>query len=92
MKTLYLDLIQLSLILTMGLDIFGEPFVEQLMGVEEVRHHEVEQSPQLSHVILDRSTSQQETVPGLELFQGIPSLRKNVLDGLSFVQNHELPF
>lgn len=41
MKSLYLDLVQLLLVLTVGLNVFRKPLVEELVRVEKVRHHKV---------------------------------------------------
>lgn len=58
MKTLNFNLIQLLLVLTVSFNILGEPFVEQLVRIEQIGHDEVKQSPQLCHVVLDGSTCQ----------------------------------
>lgn len=91
METLDLDLIEFTLILTVSLDVLGKPFVEEFVRIEEIGHNEVEESPQLSHIILDGGACQEKAVPGLKLFQGVPPLRKDVLNSLGLVQNHELP-
>ena len=57
-QSLNFDLVELFLVLTVCLDVLGEPLIEQLMGVEEVRHHKVEERPQFGHVVLDRRTSE----------------------------------
>jgi len=57
-QSLNFDLVELFLVLTVCLDVLGEPLIEQLMGVEEVRHHKVEQRPQFGHVVLDRRTGE----------------------------------
>lgn len=45
MQTLNLDLIEFLLILTMGLNVLREPLIEKFMGIEEIRHDEVQQCP-----------------------------------------------
>lgn len=36
--------------------VLGEPFLELVEGIEQLGHDEVQQGPQLSHGILNRST------------------------------------
>jgi len=91
MQSLNFDLIKLLLVLTVCLDVLGEPLIEQLMRIKEIRHHKVEQCPKFCHIVLDRRTSEQQSVSRLEFLKGVPSLRQNILDSLGFVQNHELP-
>jgi hypothetical protein len=38
------------------LNVLGEPFLELLMAVEELRHDEVQESPELSHGVLNWSS------------------------------------
>jgi len=45
MKTLNFDLVELTLVLTVGLDIFREPFIEKFMRVEKIRHYKIEKGP-----------------------------------------------
>lgn len=45
MQTLYLNLIELFLILTVRLNVLRKPLVEELMGIEQVRHYKVKQGP-----------------------------------------------
>jgi hypothetical protein len=56
MQSFQLVLIKLTLVHGMLLDIFGEPFLELFVVVEELGHNEMKQSPKLSHRILDRGS------------------------------------
>ena len=51
-------LVQLSLIHRVLFDVFREPFLKLLVVVEQLRHDEMEQSPQLSHRVLDWGSGQ----------------------------------
>lgn len=76
----------------MSFNVLGKPLVKQLVRIEKIRHHEIEQGPEFSHIILNGSSSQQETVSRLELLENVPSLGEDIFDRLGFVQNHKLPF
>lgn len=56
MKSLELMLVELTLIHGMLLNIFGEPFLELLMVIEELRHDKMKESPKFSHGVLDWGT------------------------------------
>ena len=77
-----------ALILRCVLDILREPLVELVVRVEQARHDEVQESPQFCkvsaeksiprtvrptlHIILDRSTSQQQSVSAVESKERLP--------------------
>ena len=75
----------------MTLDILAEPLLELVVGVEQGRHHKVEQGPELCHRVLDRGPGQQKATPTLELQQHFPALTVGRLDGLGLVEDHVLP-
>jgi hypothetical protein len=52
----------------------------------------VHETPELHHVILQRCASEQESSLGVEPQQSLPSLGPEVLDVLSFIQDHVVPF
>lgn len=56
-EALDLVLVEGALVLAVGLDVFGEPLLELLVGVEELGHYEVEQGPELGHCVLDGGAS-----------------------------------
>lgn len=62
------------------------------MIFEKLWHNEVKESPQLCHAVLDRSTREEKTVPGLELQKDFPATGCVILDGLRLVENHVVPF
>lgn len=91
MEFLNLMLVQCFLILAMSLDVFGEPFLELLVGVKNFWHDEVKECPEFSHGILDWCSCQQKLVSCLKVHQDAPSLRSNIFDSLCFVKDHVLP-
>ena len=58
----------------MVLDVSAEPVVELAVGVEQGRHDEVEQRPQLGHRVLDRCARQEDPAATLEAQQVLPAL------------------
>ena len=67
-----LALVQSRLLLSVALNVAGEPLVELLVRVKHGGHDEVEQSPQLLHRVLDGGTGQEETVTTVEAEQYLP--------------------
>ena len=61
------------------------------MVIEELGHNEMEQCPQLSHRVLNRSSSQKQSISSLELQKYFPASTQVILDGLGLVQNHIIP-
>jgi hypothetical protein len=61
---------------------FGEPVVEMGLRVEEGGHDEVQQRPQLRHVVLDGCPTQQQPVPAGKALQGFPPYAAAALDRL----------
>jgi hypothetical protein len=92
MQALDLMLIQLPLVLRMCLNILRKPLLELLMRVKQLRHNEMQQSPQFSHRILYRCSSQQQPIPRMKPHQYLPSLRSRVLYSLGLIEDHVLPF
>ncbi|TFA99797.1 hypothetical protein CCMA1212_008205 [Trichoderma ghanense] len=90
-KPLQLVLVQFRVALGVRLDVLGEPFTELVVGVKERRHDEVQQGPQLLHVVLDGGTRQQQAVSAVEAEQALPSGAGRALDGLGLVEDHVLP-
>lgn len=97
-----------ALVLRSILDIFGEPLVELIMRVKKAGHDEMEQCPELYvkvsdcrhcwhillalHGVLNRCTSQKQTIATLESKQCLPPYTRGILDVLSLVEDHILPF
>jgi hypothetical protein len=87
-----LMLVDLSLVCQRVLfNVLREPFLELLMGVEELRHDKVEKGPQLCHRVLDRSTSQEESVSCIELKQYLPPSTQVIFYSLRLIENHIMP-
>lgn len=89
-ESVQLSLLELPLVLSV-LYIPGKPLLELVVGVEELRHDEVEQGPEFRHCVLNRGSCQEELVSASEAQQCVPSLGLYVFDGLGFVQNDVLP-
>ena len=66
MQALQLMLVKLSLVHAVLLDVLGEPLLKLLVIIEELRHDEVKQCPQLSHRVLNWCTRQQQPITSLE--------------------------
>jgi hypothetical protein len=56
-----------------------------------MRHQEVEQTPQLHKIVLERRARQQQPALCLKPQQGLPPLRAKVLDVVRLVQDHVDP-
>lgn len=69
-----------------------EPLVEVVEGVEDLGHEKVKQRPQLGQVVLQGCAGEQQPAVGLEVEQDLPALRLEVLNVLSLVQDHVVPF
>ena len=97
-----------ALVLRSILDILGEPLVELIMRVKKAGHDEMEQCPELCvkvndcwrcwhilltlHGVLNRCTSQKQTIATLESKQCLPPYARGILDVLSLIEDHILPF
>lgn len=92
MQSFQLMLVEGTLVHRASLNVFREPFLELLMVIEELRHDEMEEGPQLSHGVLDGRSCEEESVSGLELQETFPPATHIVFDRLGFVQNHVVPF
>ncbi|KAH6603254.1 hypothetical protein Trco_008029 [Trichoderma cornu-damae] len=90
-EALQLVLVELGVALRVGLDVLGKPFAELVVRIEERRHDEVQQGPQLLHVVLDGGAGEQQAVPAVEAEQALPAGAGRALDGLGLVENHVLP-
>ena len=75
MQSSQLSIVYRSILVGIPFDILGEPFGEFVVRVEEGRHDKVEQRPKLVHRVLDRSTSEKESVAALEAKKSLPSCR-----------------
>ena len=62
------------------------------MIVEKLGHDKVKQRPELSHRVLNRSTGQEQSVSGIELKKDLPATTRVVLDSLSLIEDHVIPF
>ena len=69
-----------------------EPFLEILLVGEDLRHQEVHEGPEFHNIVLKRGSSEEEAALGVEAQQCLPSLTFEVLDILSFIQDHVVPF
>lgn len=69
--------------LGVSLDVLAEPLLELVVGVEQGRHHEVKEGPELRHGVLYGGTGEQEAAPAPELEQQPPTLAAGGLDGLA---------
>jgi len=52
----------------------------------------VHQTPQLHYVVLERCSRQEQSSPRVEAEHGLPPLTLEVLNVLSLVENHVVPF
>ena len=68
-----------------------EPFVKVVGGVEHIREQKVEEGPQLVKVVLERGSSQEETVGGLDLPDHGGEFTLLVLNPMRLVNDHVLP-
>ena len=50
-----------------GFNIFGEPLLELLVTVEKPWHNKMQEGPELSHRILNRRSSEQQSISGIKL-------------------------
>lgn len=63
----------------------GEPVRELFPGPEDVRHEEVQETPQLHEIVLQRCSCKEESTLRVEVDQRLPSLALKVLDILCLV-------
>lgn len=91
MQTGQVLLVDARLVLGMRLDVFGEPFVELLVRIEQRWHDEMQQGPQLGHAVLNRCSRQQQPVSAVEPEEHLPASTRRALDGLRFIEHHVLP-
>ena len=91
MEAAELVLVHRALVLGVALDVLGEPLAELVVRVEERRHDEVEQRPQLVHRVLDRRAREQKAVPAAEAEERLPARARRAFDRLRFVEDHVLP-
>ena len=68
-----------------------KPLLELCVGLEDLRHQEMHQRPQLHEVVLQRGASEKQAAPTGEAEQRLPSLGLKVLDLVRLVQDHVLP-
>ena len=68
-----------------------EPFVEILRVVEDIGQEEVEQSPQLVQVVLQRRSGDQQPIGCFELSDNFRQFRFLVFDAMGFVDDHVSP-
>ena len=61
------------------------------MTLEDPRHQEVHQRPQLHQVVLQRRARQQQSTLRLEVQQELPTLTLEVLDVLRLVEDEVVP-
>jgi len=70
-------------VLSAALDHSGErvckPLLEVTVRLKDVRHEEMHQRPQLHQTVLQRSAGQQQAALAVEVEQGLPALRLEVL-------------
>jgi len=69
-----------------------EPLVEIIKGVEDLGHQKVKKRPKLGEIVLQRCSSQKESAVSFEVKQDLPSLGFKILDVLSLIQDHVVPF
>lgn len=62
------------------------------MTIEKPRHDEMQECPELCHGVLNRGTCEQQAVARVELEEDFPSATQVILDRLSFIQDHVMPF
>jgi len=65
----------------------GEPVLELFVALEDVGHEEVEQTPELHEVVLERRAREQQPPLGVEVEQRLPALRAEVLDVVGLVKD-----
>ena len=56
MKSLQLNLVQLSLVEALSFDVFAKPLLELFVVLEKLGHNKVKQGPQFCHAVLDWGT------------------------------------
>ena len=61
---------------------FGEPVMEMRLGVEEGGHDEMQQCPELGHVVLDGGPTQQQAVSAGKTLERLPPHAAAALYGL----------
>jgi hypothetical protein len=64
-----------------------EFLIESLVGAQEARHEEVEQTPKLQNVVLNGRSGQKKTMIGFNHLYSLRELRLGVLDDVAFVQD-----
>lgn len=69
----------------------GEPNNRRPILGDTTGHEEVEQTPQLHQVVLQRRTREQQSFLSFEPQQGLPPLTPEVLDVVRLVQDHVNP-
>jgi hypothetical protein len=60
----------------------GKPFIEVVLAVKECGHDEVQQGPQLRHVVLYGGAGQEDAVAAAEGQKRFPAHGGRALDGL----------
>ena len=76
---------------SVGKNWFAESFIERRLATEEARHQEIEQTPKFEDIILDWRPGQDESMLGLNLFDGLSELGFCVLDDMAFVEDAVKP-
>lgn len=69
----------------------GEAYDGSGVCSNTVRHEEVEQTPQLHQIVLQRGTGQKQAMLRLEAEERLPSLTAEVFDVVSLVKDHVAP-
>ena len=72
-------------------DVVRVPVLELALGAEQARVRERHQAPQLTEVVLDRGTGDDEPVRALELAGGLRRRGRRVLDRLRLVEHDPVP-
>lgn len=70
---------------------YVKPLVEIIKRVEYLGHKEMQQRPQLSKIVLQRSACKKKTIMGFEVEKNLPSLGLEVFYVLGLVENHVIP-
>jgi len=68
-----------------------KPLVERPLGSEESRHEEIEETPELENVVLDRCSREDETMVRSKELDGFGKFRLPVLDDVTFVEDAVVP-
>lgn len=69
----------------------GEPFLEILLTAKYLRHQEMHKRPELHDIVLEGGPRQEESSLCVKAQERLPPLTLEVLNVLSFIQDHVVP-